>query len=59
MIEFVKPVAGARVMDPRTLRPIPPDGKAVNTGGDYAYYWNRRFADGTLVRVKESGRKAK
>ncbi len=44
---FVKPVAGARVLDPVHFRPLPDEGGHVPNNG----YWRRHIARGDALDV--------
>lgn len=45
----LKPVAGRRVRDPATGRPLPKAGAAV----DPSPFWSRRLDDGDVVPVSK------
>jgi len=45
----VKPKPGLLVRDPKTLRPLPPEGREVPE----TPLWQRRLANGDVVRVEE------
>jgi len=46
---FFIPAAGARVVDPASGEPLPPEGKAVS-GNEV--YWLRRLRDGDVIEAK-------
>ena len=52
MVVNIKPLTGLIVRDPKTMQPLPEEGKAVELNS----YWQRRIKDKTaIVFSKENG----
>ena len=45
---FLKPKEGLRVKDPKTMQPLPPEGKRVKLDT----YWLRRLKAGDVIRCE-------